>query len=156
LTTIDKHSHIVNSVVFSWDGRHLVSAGRDKVIIWDVASGTEIRNLQEDGAVVRHLAFSPDGKYLAAARENWSILLWDRKTWQAFSPLIGHTDQVVGVAFSPDGKQLASASKDGTVKLWRLPTLREMHTYRGHQGAIDDVVVTAGVNGVAFSPDGRH
>jgi WD40 repeat protein len=49
------------------------------------------------------------------------------------------------VAFSPDGSKLVSASDDDTVKLWKLDgTL--LRTFSGH---------SAGVNRVAFSPDGK-
>jgi len=71
------------------------------------------------------VAFSPDGKLLAAAYGDGYVRLWNPVTGQAVgSPLqayAGHVAAVTGVAFSPDGKLLASAAADGTVRTWQMP-----------------------------------
>src|SRR5205085_3604766 len=97
------------------------------IILWDTASATVRATLgQEDGRPVRSLAFSPDGKTLAAAvghgrdREPGLIVLWDVATGQRRFTLTGHTDEVLSVAFSPDGRLLASGGSDRTVRLWDM------------------------------------
>ena len=70
-------------------------------------------------AGVWSVAFSPDGKTLASASGDQSVILWEVASRQAIGePLKGHSAQVMSVAFSPDGKTLASASADKTVMLW--------------------------------------
>jgi WD40 repeat protein len=52
------------------------------------------------------------------------------------------------VVYSADGKRLASCcTANATVKLWDAVDGKELAAYRGH---------TAGLNGVAFSPDGQR
>jgi WD40 repeat protein len=71
--------------------------------------------------IVYSVAFSPDGKSLAAGSEDKTIKLWDVGTGKERTTLQGHTAEVLSVAFSPDGKTLASGSADKTIKLWDIP-----------------------------------
>src|SRR5205807_6893777 len=94
------------------------------------------------------LAFSPDGRRLAAAgADGAAVQLWQADTGKELFTLQGHGGEVLHVTFSPDGRRLASAGADGTVRLWQVDTGAELHTLRGH---IKEVYH------VDFSPDGRQ
>src|SRR5262249_17956592 len=64
----------------------------------------------------RCLAFSPDGRTLAAG-DGQDVRLWDLASGMEVRTLRGHTGPVFSVAFGDD-KRLASGSRDGTVRLW--------------------------------------
>jgi WD40 repeat protein len=67
------------------------------------------------------LAFSPDGKLLAAGHENGPIDLWSIPDGAPIGTLDGHREAVRSLAFSPDGATLTSASVDEScVKIWSL------------------------------------
>jgi WD40 repeat protein len=100
------------------------------------------------------VAFAPDGRTLASAQDDGTVLLWnltapDRLT-QIGKPLTGHTQAVYEMAFAPDGRTLATASSDKTAILWDLTApggpARAWKQLTGHTG---------GVNSVAFAPNGR-
>ena len=158
--TLTGHKGSVRSVMFNPnpshdpDGGILASAGTDGAIIfWDIANGRPIEPpLTGHSDWIRSIAFSPDGRSLASAGHDQSVILW----WatgqvpdaaRAGPSLAGHLQSVRSVAFSPDGKTLASGSDDKTIRLWDLASGEQLGSpLTGH---------TEGVRSVAFSPDGK-
>jgi WD40 repeat protein len=96
--------------------------------------------LDANGEDVACVAFSPDGKLVAAGTWNGSLLVWnaaDGRPIACFS-----TQSVMALAFSPDSERIVTASSG--VQLWDIATQREI-------GRIFDNVHA---RCVAFSPDG--
>jgi hypothetical protein len=71
------------------------------------------------------LAFSADGRYLAAAQETPVIHLWDLLTGREVGRLRGHEGGVVSLLFGPDGRHLFSGGTDTTVLAWDLTRLTQ-------------------------------
>ncbi|MEU1035486.1 WD40 repeat domain-containing protein [Streptomyces mirabilis] len=93
------------------------------------------------------VAFSPDGRLVAASGYDKTVRLWDVSTHAPVGePLTGHTDMIRSVKFSPDGRLLATAGVDGTVRLWDVST---------HALVRGPVTPIGALKCVAFSPDGR-
>jgi len=92
------------------------------------------------------VAFSPDGKYLAAGDTKGNILLRRVADGQPIRTFFGHNAWVVSLAFSPDGNTLASSSCDCTAKLWDVKTGQCLHSLDEHEQEVWSV---------AFRPDGN-
>jgi WD40 repeat protein/tRNA A-37 threonylcarbamoyl transferase component Bud32 len=156
-------------VAFSADGQRLAvgCAGSPdlpgSLQLWDLATRQVVLTPKGFfGGGVSSVAFSPDGKQLAAAvgfyqggdKDNLGeVRVWDAATGQPVHTLRGHPSCVWGVAFSPDGTRLASAGGQrlsqapGEVIIWDMHTGQCVCSLQGHVGV---------VYGVSFSPDGRR
>ena len=111
----------------------------------DGATGKMIWKVAFNSAVAA-VAFSPDGKNLAAA-DGKKIDVRSATTGQSVCQLAGHTGAVTCLTFSGDGKNLVSGAMDKTVRVWDLANTKELRTLTGHKG---------GVLGVAFKTDGKR
>ena len=66
-----------------------------------------------------HLAFSPDGKLLAAGG-TWMARVWEVGAARAVRQFTGYRGWFNALAFSADGKRLATASEGSAMLVWDL------------------------------------
>jgi len=81
-------------------------------------------------AVVRTIAFSPDGQWLASAGLDGLVLLTPRNPKAKPVVLADHSAGVESLAFAPNSGQLASGSRDGRVRLHTIGG-RLLRTFQG-------------------------
>ncbi len=94
----------------------------------------------------KSIAWSPDGIYLASAREDATIVVWDSRTGSVFKEFVGHTGDVNSIDWSlADAQSFASHGDDGQIRLWNLG-------YATATAVIDTGDTSA--SWVAFSPSG--
>jgi hypothetical protein len=144
-------------VVFSADGKRLVSAGKDRMVrMWDPATGRLVRELPDFGGEVETVSVSPDSSLLATGDWAGDLRLWDIASGQELAaPRHPLGPRIWSSAFSPDGRYFAACGEGGLV-LWKLngallagrtdrrPTWQQLARIPGR-------VITA----LSFSPDGR-
>jgi WD40 repeat protein/uncharacterized caspase-like protein len=122
----------------------------DKVFsvnVFDRASGRLLHRLRGLPYQALHLAFSPDGRWLAAGLAGKSgIRIWDTNRWAAPLEDGDYGDASMGATWSADGR-LATSSYDGRLRLYRV----------ADQGLTKLASIAAPGKksiGLAFSPDG--
>src|SRR5262249_52635001 len=121
LRRFDAHNGTVERVVFSRDGRRLLSGGADKTVRGgDLSTGQEVHRFEAGHAWVLDVAFSPDGRLAAAGCWDRTVRLWNLETGWELPALEGHRSRVLAVAFAADGRRLLSACADKTVRVWDL------------------------------------
>lgn len=76
----------------------------------------DLRDLPSAGALLRGLAFSPCGRWLARAAGP-VVLRWEVATAAPVPPLRGHARAVQAIGYLPDGR-LLSCGNDGSVRTW--------------------------------------
>ncbi len=94
---------------------------------------------------VTSVAFSPDGKLLAAGTKD-AVQLIDVEAKAIAREVATKSGQVRAVAFSADGAVLVTGSYQN-VSVWKVATSELVKSFKGHRGY---------VTGVAFSPDGSR
>ncbi|MGP1382676.1 MAG: AAA-like domain-containing protein [Thainema sp.] len=138
------HTGEIQQVLYSPDGRLIVSASEDATVKLWRPDGRLLATLATHDQRVSAIQFSPNGQMLAASGGSGTIQLW-QTTGELLNTIKAHRTPVISLGFSPDGNTLASGSIGGTIQLWR-PDGTLLRTLEGHQ---------AMVRAVVFSPDGQ-
>jgi WD40 repeat protein/serine/threonine protein kinase len=142
------HEAWVSSVAVTPDGQYVVSgSGDNKVRLWDLATGKEVRRFTGHESTVRTVAVTPDGQYVVSGSWDKTVRLWELATGKEVRWFTGHEDTVLSVAVTPDGQYVVSGSADETVRVWELATGQEVRRLTGHLRAVLSVAVT---------PDGQY
>ena len=138
------------AVAVQQDG-HLVAAGGwtedpegSSIYLIDPRQGTVVRRISGMPDATTRLAFSSDGRYLAAGTVG--LRVFDRdKDWKEIAKDDTYHGEVYGLSFAADGR-LATASDDGHVRLYdaRFRLEKEYERGPGEQAM-----------SAAFSPDGN-
>jgi WD40 repeat protein len=150
----------VTSVVFSPDGRRLISSGVDSTIrVWNVHTHAQLRPRTGHTEAVFDVAFGGDGRTVASAAGDGTVRLWDiprdghpgpsERVARRLLPLLTSLDQNVsaavnGVAFSPGALTLAFIDEFDV-------ELRDLH---GRRRLSPLKTRSSYPNAVAFAPNG--
>jgi hypothetical protein len=115
----------VLSLAFAPDGKTIAAASwDDKVRLWDVATGKEIRLLQGHKGRVVHVAYSADGKLLVTQGRAHMIRVWDGRTGDPVRTFETQSPASTS-AIAPDGKLLAAVVGKNLV-VWEVATGKEV------------------------------
>jgi WD40 repeat protein/serine/threonine protein kinase len=112
------------TMVFSCDGRQIASANvlDQSVKVWDTWTGEELWSLRRKRGIIYRdevmgLAFSPDGKRLAAASRHENLTLWELASGREVLALRGYAG-CRSLAFSVTGQVLICSTWDTKVRIW--------------------------------------
>ena len=131
----------LNAVAFSSDGQLAAAGDEGKLTLLEPFAEPQVLDTED---WIWHLAYSPDGKTLAAVASG-AIQLWDAHTNQLRATVAD--DRIDGrrIAFSSDGSLVAAAAEGGQVLLFDVETGHEQQSFRADRDRVEMI---------AFSPDG--
>ena len=154
----------VSELIFSPDGRTIVSSSGHDTRLWDVATG-EFKASLEDTTGIYNIVFNSDGTILYGANRN-ELRLWDPDTGK-IKMRLGIESSYLQPVFSLDGQTIASARwSDSTIELWDPRTGKLKNALIGDPKYVKMITISNGVpklvdypinsiRSIAFSPDGR-
>lgn len=111
---------------FTKGGSQFITGGPTSAILWDAASGSQIKSFRSGNTNVTCAAISPDGSLLATGGSYQgdtlfvSIILWNLSSGDSLFTLRGHLRQINTVQFDKNGRRLISSSIDYTARIWDL------------------------------------
>lgn len=141
------HSETLSSVLFSPDGKHILTASEDGTArLWEIGTGKEVQRFEGHFSILS-AEISPDGKYVLTAIDDKTACLWDIVTGKEVQRFVGHSENLFSAIFSPDGKSVLTGSADGTVRLWQSSTGKEIQRFKAHPNSQSLAI---------FSPNGKY
>ncbi|CAE6522543.1 unnamed protein product [Rhizoctonia solani] len=138
---------IITSIMYSHDGRYIVSGCREIVMLWDAQSGNMVLGpLEGHTDEIDAVTFSPDGSRIISACTGGLVCTWGTQHHDiAPSSISARSTGILSAMFSPYGQHFVSGSEDGSLYI------RDSHTGAMTVGPIR--AHTAGVVGVEYSKD---
>lgn len=145
--TIGLHSDYVKTLaVPSPTADWVVSGGLDrKIHIWDLSGAgqklcIDIGSDDNGSLAVKEkasvYALAATNNIICSGGPESTVRVWDAKSGQRVTRLVGHTDNVRDVLASQDGNTIITASSDRTVKVWSTTAGRCLYTLTMHDASV--------------------
>jgi WD40 repeat protein len=117
------HDSPIEAVEFSPDGVRLVTCRSDASMaereaqLWDARTGRRLGAPLRHRDGVKHASFSPDGRWIVTASEDFTAQVWTTASGRQLSKPLRHQGQAGHARFSPDGRWIVTAGGGGT-RVW--------------------------------------
>lgn len=147
------HDDWLSRIYFSPDGKYLVTCSCDNTAkVWKQENLTLVRSF-DCGSDVRDVRFSWNGRFVACANEDGSVMIWDFNSGKQVASLRGHSGNVVKLSYSFDDKFLATGGVDSFVVIWQVDNGYKTKIIPGGKKDITGIEFLAGNNIATSSLD---
>ena len=127
---------VITALALSPDSQLLAVSGYHEVLLHKIGGGLVAR-LPGVSDRIHGLAFSPDGKTLAAVGGSparfGEVQFWDVAAHKLRHSTVLSTDTLFGASFSPDGTRLAFGGADKSVRIFDVASGKEIRKIDHHE-----------------------
>ncbi len=149
-----RNDEVVSSLDVSTDGRLVLAGYADGAVgLWQPGGSSDCRMLLDQGAYIRHVRLSSDGREAVCVNQKGQVTVWDTAAGtQRYQISLEGCSSIV---FSPDNTLLLAGNREGTVLLYDNRTGTRRLDFGGHVGPVHAVAVGSdGRVGVSGGRDG--
>ena len=149
---LDSHVSDVTGLAYSPGQHALVTASRDKTIIWWDAKSWKVRKVVPSFELVEAVGFLEDGRLTYSAGANGCVRLWESETGREVTrdqTAKAEAESIVGAVLCAEQSLLICAQMDHTLVLYRLPSVKQttiipemqpLEPLRRISGTHDDII----------------
>ncbi|MCQ3929907.1 MAG: hypothetical protein DPW16_05575 [Chloroflexi bacterium] len=161
------HGGAVRDITISTDNQWMLSAADDHtLILWDLATGVEIRRFEGHTGRVLTAAFNTDSRLLVSGSDNGEIILWDVATGQSVRQLAGHVGAIYSLVWQNTTSHVISSGEDGRILMWDAETGTQIQQVTDQESAVlclalsadEQLLLSGGADGaiILWSLDGEE
>ena len=142
------HDNYVISIVLAPDGKHLISASKDKTVrIRDLDNPSTFRELCRLDKDLSALGISPNGRRVFVASIDTTAKLFDFETGKIIAEIDKQPKPTLSMAFAPDGQTFAMGYAAGAIEIRQTTDAKLLATLTGNAGHVTTLT---------YSPDGTR
>jgi WD40 repeat protein len=113
-------SYNINTISFSNDGKRVITASGNKLILWDVESGKSIHTFVGHSGSICAVSLYNDDKYAISASDDNILFIWDVDSGKPIRTIKGHSSITKIIRPGRNGRHALSVSVGKTIVLWNL------------------------------------
>src|SRR5262249_36863771 len=123
---------------FSPDGNTVSAWANNKVHVWNIATGIELRQFSAANVANRcPIAFAPNGKWIACGQFDGSIPVYDMVSGEKLQQLQASPGGLGCLVFSQDSRTLVWGAPSGQLLLFEMASGQIRHRLPAHHGRIN-------------------
>jgi hypothetical protein len=144
--TFKAHLFKTNHLVYSPNGKTLLSVGIDSIKLWNAATYAPMFQMTGHKADINTAVFNPNNTTIASASYDGTVIFWNATNGSIIKSIKAHAGNAPALDYSNDGKYLITLGEEGCIKIWDAVTYVLLSSINN---------ICSGANDMDVSSDGK-